>query len=151
MGPIKNPCCGEAKRERRNGGGGGKKKEKRRKRENEKNRRSRKRVGSRARGVREEKERMRRTGCDGGGKRTGGRWTCLEGEEGCSPFLFVFQKLGTPFRVVDHLIAPVRLANKLTIDPLANYVPARETRIAVDRFLRSLPPALSSLSLSGRR
>lgn len=103
------------------------------------------------RGVREEKERMRRTGCDGGGKRTGGRWTCLEGEEGCSPFLFVFQKLGTPFRVVDHLIAPVRLANKLTIDPLANYVPARETRIAVDRFLRSLPPALSSLSLSGRR
>lgn len=103
------------------------------------------------RGVREEKERMRRTGCDGGGKRTGGKWTCLEGEEGCSPFLFVFQKLGTPFRVVDHLIAPVRLANKLTIDPLANYVPARETRIAVDRFLRSLPPALSSLSLSGRR
>lgn len=103
------------------------------------------------RGVREEKERMRRTGCDGGGKRMGGRWTCLEGEEGCSPFLFVFQKLGTPFRVVDHLIAPVRLANKLTIDPLANYVPARETRIAVDRFLRSLPPALSSLSLSGRR
>lgn len=87
---------------------------------------------------------MRRTGCDGGGKRAGGgRWTCLEGEEGCSPFLFVFQKLGTPFRVVDHLIAPVRLANKLTIDPLANYVPARETRIAVDRFLRSLPPALS--------
>lgn len=25
MGPIKNPCCGEAKRERRSGGGGKKK------------------------------------------------------------------------------------------------------------------------------
>lgn len=121
------------------------------KREKEKNRRSRKRVGSRARGARGEGVNAEDRLCDGGGKRAGGRWTCLEGEEGCSPFLFVFQKLGTPFRVVDHLIAPVRLANKLTIDPLANYVPARETRIAVDRFLRSLPPALSSLSLSGRR
>lgn len=119
------------------GGGGGKKKGKR-----ERNRRSKENRVPRGGGVDETGTKVE----DGQlwqGRGRGRRWTCLEGEEGCTPFLFVFQKVGTPFRVVDHLIGPVRLANKLTIDPLANYVPARETRIAVDRFLlglsRSLP------------
>lgn len=91
MGPIKNPCCGEAKRSRGRAGGG-KKKGKRRID-----------VRNRRKGGGGGRERGR----EGGGRRR--RKNVPRGRGGLlSPFLFVFSKLGTPFRVLSISDRPVR-------------------------------------------
>lgn len=94
MGPIKNPCCGEAKRRER--AGGGKKKGKR---------------GESTFPKQTERRRMQWRGK----RSTRKRRTCLEGEEGCLPFLFVFQNSGHPFERFRSAIDLPGPANKLTI------------------------------------
>lgn len=103
MGPIKNPCCGEAKRRER--AGGGKKKGKRR-----------------------IDVRNRRKGGEGGREGEEG-----EGEERASrarrvalALSLCFSKLGTLFQVLSINDRPVRFANKFTIDPRTRITFQRE-------------------------
>lgn len=103
MGPIKNPCCGEAKRRERAGGG--------------------KKKGRRGESTFETDGKA-----EGAVEREGGRGrrTCLEGQEGCSPFLFVFQNSGHPFERCRSTIGLSGLANKLTIVPRTRITFQRE-------------------------
>jgi len=124
MGPIKNPCCGEAKRRERAGGG----------KKNGKRGESTFETDGKAKGMVE-------------GKEGRGRRTCLEGEEGCSPFLFVFQNSGHPFERCRSAIDLSGLANKLTIEPRTRITFQREKQESpidffvadnqVDQFLRT--------------
>lgn len=104
MGPIKNPYAAA----RRNG---------------EKGRVEEKRKGSAGEST-FETDGKAENAVEGKGGR--GRRTCLEGEEGCSPFLFVFQNSGHPFERCRSAIDPAGAANKLTIGPRTRITFQRE-------------------------